>query len=179
MKSENYNLTIIDEAAREKFIFDKGRGIEPKRFVSREALETLGVWDDVQRLFHFVGWGYLLTMHVPTYEAQVREIANTMVIKCKNRNQPVSITFQLDGVPRTLTTEKINVIYQCTRRGRCESPAELYHRHDFWEAMSLDQEIFVSGKSKVSMIRNPVFRLIQRTTLFSAATRVPMCGLRS
>lgn len=162
LEPEYYNITISDGDARARFASLKGRGVESTRFVNREALETLGMWDDIQRLFHSVGWGYILTMHAPTYEAQVLEIASTMSIKCKNRTQPVSITFQLDGESRTLTTQEINVIYECPRNGRCESAVGLYNRDEFWRAMNNDQVSFESGKSKVSMIRNPIFRLIQR-----------------
>lgn len=139
LEPEYYGLTITDEKARRNFAAYKGRGIESTWFVNREALETLCLWDDVQRLLHLCEWGYLLTMHVPTYEAQVLEMTSTMDITCKYINQqPTEVSFQLSGVTQTLTTEEINVIYECPRNGRCETAASLYSRHHFWRGFTTE-----------------------------------------
>lgn len=105
LEPEYYGLTITQPEHRKLFASLAGRGVEPTRFPHRPTLEALGVLEDVERLFDVIKWGTLVRVSSPMHKKETLEILSTMKIKpkSKERPEPVSLTFQLAGVPRSLT----------------------------------------------------------------------------
>ncbi|KAF3564155.1 hypothetical protein DY000_02012606 [Brassica cretica] len=133
--------------------------ILPTRFVDAEALNDLGLHEDLHAVLQVLGISDLCHITYPLYPDLVRQVLATAELTFMRPDFPIfeeaSFTFFASGVNHSISLEKLTEIYEISEEYTATSfPRKFPPEQAFWKFTASGD--FKSRSASQSHIRNPV-----------------------
>lgn len=171
----HFGVILNEQAQQDKWALLVKMDIKPSKYPDDSCLEELELKEDVWKLCERIGVAGIFRGQWPSYKRMMVEFLSSLVITKAHDAVIEKIEFQLDNKDFSFTVEELNAIFGCAGGHFWEH--EDYSRNAFWRLITYFNGGEVAGvsfdprKAKAALIRNPVFRFIQKAGAHSAFAR--------
>ena len=161
-------ITLRDEAQRTRLSLLGNKRVIPTRFICRDSLQRLGVYEETRTLFRGVGMSDLFTMHHTTSRDLTLEFLSSLGYTTDDYGE-VTLSFRLEGMERTLTISELGDLFGLPRRGEEPRNPDL-HPGTLWPALS-GEPLASTQSVLISHIHHPAIRIWAKFMAFTLSAK--------
>ena len=123
-----YHLVFMDAEHASRYDSIVTRKLSAPRYLDRQMLETLSLYDDLRRLLVTLGWVHFVELQEPVYERLVWEFMSSLVVDLRRKfdEVPGYIRFRLFNVTHEMHLVRFNELLHLPAYGALTPEHEDY-----------------------------------------------------